>query len=94
MFESAEYHLEVWPDEYDTTFLKKLDYFLIHEIGATRENNEWVLGGSQKVTKFNYRISGHQVIVKAETYMGILICGPKALVGKIADKLKKKIKVP
>lgn len=91
MVNGAECSFEIWPDEYDTSFLKKLDNFLTHEIGAARENNEWGLGVSQKVSRFKYKIADHQIMVKTESYMGISICGPERVVTKIVEKLRNKM---
>ena len=73
--------------EWDDGLLSKLRN-VVMQAGGTMNELSWDVGGSQEVTTYRIQLPGGSIEVTAETYTGIVIRGPSALVQQIAAAVK------
>jgi hypothetical protein len=78
--------IELGP-EWDDVLLSKL-HIAVKRAGGTMKELSWGVGGSQEVTTYRIQLPGGSIEVTAETYMGLIIRGPSALVQQIAAAVK------
>jgi hypothetical protein len=78
--------LELGP-EWDTDLLARLSSVVTAE-GGTMKEVSWGVGGSQEVCSYRIQLPNGVVEATAETYMGLVIRGPSALVQRIAHAVK------
>ena len=69
--------------EYDEALLKRLMAVLAAE-GATFITEWSAVGGSQDISNWCFRLKGQTLIVEAETYIGLSLIGPAALVTQLS----------
>jgi hypothetical protein len=69
-------------DEFDD-MLKDKVFQALTEMGGVRKNFEHLHGGSQDVYIWTYEINKIQVIIEAETYIGLTIKGDEGIVRSV-----------
>ena len=60
----------------------------IHLLHGTISDAEWVLGGSQEITKYKIVLPSGVLEAVAETYIGLTLRGSRELVEALAGKVK------
>lgn len=63
----------------------------LKSMGAKRRRRWWGLGGSQELTETTYDLNGEKIIVETETYMGLKMRGPAAIVDAVAEAVAKRL---
>ena len=73
--------MESWlvAPEYDEPAFKQLGDAL-RSLGYLQVTHQWGLGGSQEISEWTVRGPDGTLDLTAETYMGLQVCGPAALV--------------
>lgn len=56
-------------------------------LGGVMTVDDWGVGGSQELSTRVFRVDGQEVTVEAETYIGLSLSGPDALVDRVAATL-------
>jgi len=74
--ESAEWLVA---EEHDEEAFKRLGEAL-RAMGGSPQKSHWALGGSQEISAWHVTCLGGALAVTAETYCGLRVSGPKALV--------------
>jgi hypothetical protein len=74
-------------DEFDDQLATALSAVL-RRMGAVGSEPVWGVAGSQEIHSHVITISGATITVESETYVGLTITGPDALVEEIASLLK------
>ena len=77
--------IELGP-EWDDSLLKKLR-IAVTQAGGTMKELSWGVGGSQEVAAYQIQLPDGSIEVTAETYMGLVIRGPSALVQQVAASI-------
>ena len=70
-------------DEFDDAVFQRLCK-AVARLGGTIKGREWALGGSQEVTTFDIELPDGKLEAIAETYIGLSLCGPEALLARVA----------
>ena len=65
---------------------------VLRELGATKLDSEWGVGGSVELETWKIKIAMDEIKIEAETYQGVSITGPHEIVSKIVDLINQKIK--
>lgn len=73
-------------DEYDDDLRGRL-MAVLRDRGAGLLDGSWDLAGSQELESCRLRLDGAEVTVEAETYVGLSLTGPPALVDAIVAAL-------
>ncbi len=73
-------------DEYDDALFARLATE-IAALGGVITDKEWTLGGSQEVTVFQIALPDGNIEAVAETYIGLSLRGPTALVEQLARRV-------
>ena len=81
-------HLLLLGDEYDDALFARLCN-AVERLGGSIKDREWVLGGSQEVATFEIELPDGRLQAIAETYVGLSLNGPEALVARVADETQK-----
>ena len=71
-------------DETDRQAIKAAKWAL-REVGASRHSGSWGVGGSQEVASEAWQHGSDILILEAETYIGLTLSGPEALVKRVAQ---------
>ena len=61
---------------------------VVAELGGTMTDREWVLGGSQEITRYTIALPSGSVEATAETYVGLSLSGNEALVREIESRIR------
>jgi hypothetical protein len=77
--------------EYDDTVREALRDVLL-ELGASKVDVSWGVGGSQELETAVVKIDGRELIVEAETYIGLTIAGDDDLVTSVADRVSQRLR--
>ncbi|MGF0237461.1 hypothetical protein ACQR3P_01060 [Rhodococcus sp. IEGM1300] len=77
-------------DEYDDALRDALCAVLVR-IGAVRIDKSWGIGGSQEVEALIVRVGNALVAIEAETFVGLTVAGPKAVVEDIALQVRRQL---
>lgn len=72
--------------EFDEGLLNDLRK-LLKSMGAEPRDADWAMGGSQELDSMKFDLRGQQILVESETYVGLSVTGPAALVDQIAASL-------
>ncbi len=72
-------------DEYDDALFERLCKAVVR-LGGSIKDREWVVGGSQEVTTFEIELPDGRLEAIAETYVGLSLSGPEALVARLAQE--------
>lgn len=70
-------------DEYDDAIKRRL-MTKLRDLGATPLSSDWGVAGSQELDSLSVELQGEIISVQSETFVGLSISGPHALVDKIA----------
>ena len=70
----------IWDKEYDQAFLDRFADFLESGFHAEYKGHYWGLWGAQEVSQWTLSIGDEEIVIMAETYMGLTLLGPKKLV--------------
>jgi hypothetical protein len=76
--------------EYDDATREALRVVLL-ELGASKVEVNWGVGGSQEIETAVVRIGGRELTVEAETYVGLTIAGDDDLVATVADRVSRRL---
>jgi hypothetical protein len=71
-------------DETDRQAIKAAKWAL-REVGANRHSDSWGVGGSQEVASEVWQHGSDTLTLEAETYIGLTLSGPDALVKRVAQ---------
>lgn len=77
--------------EYDKATRMALRAVLL-ELGALLSVQRWGLGGSQEVETMLVRIKESEIVVEAETYIGLTITGDEDLVTLVGNLVSERLK--
>lgn len=73
-------------DEYDGALRARL-FDVLRDLGAQMSGGARALAGSQDVETCRLRLDGAEVVVEAETYIGLSLSGPAEIVDKVVRAL-------
>jgi hypothetical protein len=73
-------------DEYDDALRARL-FDVLRDLGAQMSAGERALAGSQDLETCRLRLDGAEVVVEAETYIGLSLSGPAEIVDKVVRAL-------
>lgn len=79
-------------DEYDDVVRDALRTVLVRS-GAVGIDETWGIGGSQEIEVLVIRIGSDLVTIEAETFIGLTVTGPKAVVEDIALLVRQQLRV-
>lgn len=79
-------------DEYDDTIRDALLAVLVRS-GAVGIDKTWAVGGSQEIETMVIKLGGDVITIEAETFVGLTVTGPKAVVEAIALLVKQQLRV-
>jgi len=77
--------------EYDDATREALRAVLL-ELGASKVEVSWGVGGSQEIEAAVVRIGGREIAIEAETYVGLTISGDGDLVTSVADRVSQRLR--
>ena len=72
-------------DEQDVGAFARLGAAL-KELGYVVNEHEWGVGGSQELSTWELGAPGGSIMVCAETYMGLSVSGPSALIAALRER--------
>lgn len=78
-------------DEYDEVTRDALRTVLVRN-GAVGIDKSWGVGGSQEIETLIVRLGSDLITVEAETFVGLTIVGPKAVVEDVARQVRQQLK--
>lgn len=64
---------------------------VVKDMGGSIVDTEWVLGGSQELTRYSITLPSGNLEAMAETYIGLTLCGHSDLVRLLASKVSPNI---
>jgi hypothetical protein len=76
--------------EYDKNTRNALQSILA-ELGATLNTAQWNVGGSQEIESITAILCGQEIIVEAETFIGLTITGEVELVTSVAKLVAERL---
>jgi hypothetical protein len=59
----------------------------VKDMGGSIVDTEWILGGSQELTRYSITLPAGNLEALAETYIGLTLCGNPDLVRLLASKV-------
>lgn len=74
-------------NEYDQLLRKVTTAVLLKNNGIIL-NKDWAIGGSQEVEQLEARVGDNNILVEAETYIGLSISGDSILIETLANQIK------
>jgi hypothetical protein len=77
--------------EYDKNTRNALQSILA-ELGATLSTGQWNIGGSQEIESISAILCGQEIIVEAETFIGLTITGEDEIVTSVANLVAERLK--
>jgi hypothetical protein len=77
-------------DEYDEE-LRSTVVDVLRELGAQRRQRSAGVGGSQEVETLSFRVGEREIVVEAETYMGLSISGDPSLVNDVERRVRDRL---
>ena len=60
----------------------------LKEIGAKRQSKSWGVGGSQEISREEWKAAEGVLVIESETYLGLSVSGPEDLVAQIAQLIR------
>jgi hypothetical protein len=75
-------------DEFDEDLRKKLGSVL-KALGGKKISDEYGIGGSQELSEVIVVIGEARIVIESETYMGLSISGPEAVIQQICEWMQK-----
>jgi hypothetical protein len=79
-------------DEYDDALRDALRAVLVRN-GAVGIDKSWGVGGSQEIEALVIRLGSDLITIEAETFVGLTVAGPKAVVEDIALQVRQQLRV-
>jgi hypothetical protein len=76
-------------DEYDLPLRQEL-IEVLQSLSGLQIDSQWSVAGSQELDCFTVEIFGSNLVVEAETYIGLTITGPEEIVAKVQRALGSK----
>ncbi|EJN16391.1 hypothetical protein PMI36_06124 [Pseudomonas sp. GM79] len=73
-------------DEYDDV-LKATLVAVLTSRGAVGAGSSWGVGGSQELDTARVKLGGAVITIESETYMGLMIEGPRSIVEALAQEV-------
>lgn len=70
-------------DEYDDALRERL-LITLRALGAEMIDGSWAVAGSQELESCRVRLDGEELVVEAETYVGLSLTGPAELADRVA----------
>ena len=70
-------------DEHDPA-VRQAVLWALETLGAERDGGWDGMAGSQEISHLEFRIGGDWLVLEAETYVGLSLSGPAALVARLA----------
>lgn len=61
---------------------------VLRQLGAIEAGGEWGVAGSQELLQSDWLIDSQRVRIEAETYIGLSISGPSAVLDRIVTALQ------
>jgi hypothetical protein len=80
--ETSNHKTVILGDEYDDALRTRL-FDVLRGLGAQMSAGERALAGSQDLETCRLRLDGAEVVVEAETYIGLSLSGPADIVDKV-----------
>ncbi|QDQ26690.1 hypothetical protein FNU76_10125 [Chitinimonas arctica] len=77
-------------DEYDNALRDALRAVLLNN-KAMGVDTSWGIGGSQEIAMSKVRLGDGLITIESETYIGLTISGPKQIVEKLAEEVRKEL---
>lgn len=74
-------------DEFDAGLRARL-LSILESGGAVPLGADWAVAGSQEFDRLTVSLSGATIVIEAETYAGLSLAGPDALVIEIIEKVR------
>ncbi len=84
--ETSNHKTVILGDEYDDALRARL-FDVLRDLGAQMSAGARALAGSQDVETCRLRLDGAEVVVEAETYIGLSLSGPADVVDKVIRAL-------
>ncbi|WP_144037887.1 hypothetical protein [Sphingopyxis sp. KK2] len=60
----------------------------LHEMGAEEISRNWGVAGSQEISMLRFSLGEQQLIVEAETYIGLSVTGTRETVDAITSRVR------
>lgn len=73
--------------EYDET-LRTTVMDVMEQLGASVESRNWSVAGSQEIETVQARLADQEIIIEAETYIGLSITGDEDTVNEISERVR------
>ncbi|AVH45056.1 hypothetical protein [Agrobacterium tumefaciens] len=73
--------------EYDKT-LRTTVMDVMGQLGASVESRNWSVAGSQEIETVQARLAGQEIIIEAETYIGLSITGDEDMINEISERVR------
>lgn len=89
---SKETVIVILGDEYDDALRDVLRAVLVSN-GAIGIDKSWGVGGSQETEALVIRLGSDLITIEAETFVGLSVAGPKAIVEDIALQVRRQLAV-
>lgn len=77
-------------EEFDEAARQALHQVLL-DLNASMVDEKWGIGGSQEIETVTVRIEERELLVEAETYIGLTITGDDDLVTVVANLVSEKL---
>lgn len=79
-------------DEYDDVLRDALCAVLMRN-GAVGVDKSWGVGGSQEIETLTVKLGGDLIAIESETFVGLTVAGPNAVVEDIARQVWQQLTV-
>jgi hypothetical protein len=77
-------------EEYDATLIAVVKEVL-RELGAQPKESSWGMAGSQEVSRSEFEIDRHIIVLEAETYLGLSLEGEHQVVDAIVRQVRARL---
>ncbi|MGQ8633858.1 hypothetical protein ACUTJJ_20540 [Agrobacterium sp. DKPNP3] len=77
----------IFGPEYNET-LRTTVMDVMEQLGASVESRNWSVAGSQEIETVQARLADQEIIIEAETYIGLSITGDEATVNEISERVR------
>jgi len=61
---------------------------VMEQLGASVESRNWSVAGSQEIETVQARLADQEIIIEAETYIGLSITGDEDTVNEISERVR------
>ncbi len=77
----------IFGPEYNET-LRTTVMDVVEQLGASVESRNWSVAGSQEIETVQARLADQEIIIEAETYIGLSITGDEDTVNEISERVR------